>query len=32
MNQYITGTVIKKLREKNHMTQAELAKKTIKIS
>lgn len=27
MNQYITGTVIKKLREKNHMTQAELAKK-----
>ena len=27
MNQYITGTVIKELREKNHFTQAELAKK-----
>ena len=27
MNQYVTGTVIKELREKNHMTQAELAKK-----
>jgi len=27
MNQYVTGTVIKKLREKNHMTQAELAEK-----
>ena len=27
MNQYITGAVIKELREKNHFTQAELAKK-----
>ncbi len=25
MNQYITGAVIKELREKNHLTQAELA-------
>lgn len=27
MNQYVTGTVIKKLREKNNLTQLELAKK-----
>ncbi len=27
MNQYVTGAVIKELREKNHMTQAELAGK-----
>ena len=27
MNQYITGTVIKNLREKYHLTQAELAEK-----
>lgn len=27
MNQYITGAVIKELREKNHLTQAELAEK-----
>ena len=27
MNQYVTGTVIKELREKNQMTQAELAEK-----
>ena len=27
MNQYVTGIVIKELREKNHMTQAELAEK-----
>ena len=27
MNQYITGAVIKKLREKNNLTQAELAEK-----
>lgn len=27
MNQYVTGAVIKQLREKNHMTQAELAGK-----
>lgn len=27
MNQYVTGTVIKELREKNHFTQAELAGK-----
>lgn len=27
MNQYVTGAVIKKLREKNHFTQAELAEK-----
>lgn len=27
MNQYITGTVIKKLRERKNMTQAELAEK-----
>lgn len=27
MNQYVTGAVIKELREKNHMTQAELALK-----
>ena len=27
MNQYITGTIIKELREKNLMTQAELAEK-----
>ena len=27
MNQYITGSMIKKLREKNHLTQAELADK-----
>lgn len=27
MNQYVTGAVIKMLREKNHMTQAEMAKK-----
>lgn len=25
MNQYITGSVIKELREKNHLTQAQLA-------
>ncbi|MGN1183897.1 MAG: helix-turn-helix domain-containing protein [Oliverpabstia sp.] len=25
MNQYVTGAVIKELREKNHLTQAELA-------
>lgn len=25
MNQYVTGAVIKKLREKNHLTQSELA-------
>ena len=25
MNQYVTGAVIKELREKNHMTQAEIA-------
>ena len=25
MNQYVTGAVIRKLREKNNMTQAELA-------
>ena len=27
MNQYVTGSVIKELREKNHMTQVELAEK-----
>lgn len=27
MNQYITGAVIKELREKNNLTQAELAEK-----
>ena len=27
MNQYVTGAVIKQLREKNHLTQAELAEK-----
>ena len=27
MNQYITGAVIKELREKHHLTQAELAEK-----
>ena len=27
MNQYITGAVIKELREKKHFTQAELAEK-----
>ncbi len=27
MNQYVNGTVIKELREKNNMTQAELAKR-----
>ena len=27
MNQYITGAVIKNLREKNHLTQAELAER-----
>ena len=27
MNQYVTGAVIKELREKNQMTQAELAEK-----
>ena len=27
MNQYVTGAVIKELREKHHLTQVELAKK-----
>ena len=27
MNQYVTGAVIKELREKYHFTQAELAEK-----
>ena len=27
MNQYVTGAVIKKLREKNHLTQSELAER-----
>lgn len=27
MNQYVTGVVIKELRERNHLTQAELATK-----
>lgn len=27
MNQYVTGTVIKQLREKNKMTQLQLAEK-----
>ena len=27
MNQYVTGAIIKELRDKNHMTQAELAEK-----
>lgn len=27
MNQYVTGAVIKELREKNHMTQLQLADK-----
>ena len=27
MNQYVTGTIIKELREKYYMTQAELAEK-----
>lgn len=27
MNQYVTGAVIKELREKNHLTQSELAEK-----
>ena len=31
MNPYVTGTVIKELREKSHLTQAELAKK-LKVS
>ena len=31
MNQYVTGAVIKELREKNHLTQAELAEK-LKVS
>ena len=28
MNQYVTGAVIRNLREKNHLTQAELAEKS----
>ncbi len=31
MDQYVTGTVIKKLREKHHLTQAELAER-LKVS
>ena len=27
MNEYVTGTIIKKLREKHHLTQTELADK-----
>lgn len=27
MNQYVTGAVIKELRERNHLSQAELATK-----
>jgi len=27
MNQYVTGAVIKELRERKHMTQAEFAQK-----
>ena len=27
MNQYVTGAVIKELREKKHLTQAELAER-----
>ncbi len=27
MNQYVTGAVIKELREKNHITQLQLAEK-----
>ena len=27
MNQYVTGAVIKELREKNNLTQSELAEK-----
>ena len=27
MNQYVTGTIIRELREKNRLTQAELAEK-----
>jgi len=27
MNQYVTGAIIKELREKHHYTQAELAEK-----
>ena len=27
MNEYVTGTIIKELREKNHLTQVELAEK-----
>ena len=27
MNQYVTGAVIKELRERNHLTQAELAER-----
>lgn len=27
MNQYVTGAVIRKLREENHLTQSELAEK-----
>ena len=27
MNEYVTGAIIKELREKNHLTQAELAEK-----
>lgn len=30
MNQYVTGAIIKNLREKNHLTQAELANKHMK--
>lgn len=29
MNQYVTGAVIKKLREKNNMTQCQLADKLL---
>ena len=29
MNQYITGTVIKELRERKHMTQADLQKNSV---
>lgn len=29
MNQYVTGAIIKELREKNHMTQAKLAEKLL---
>ena len=27
MNEYVTGAIIKELREKHHLTQAELAEK-----